>query len=374
MKGPEGRFHNPTEIHWMPWTRLGDLLPAEARRILLVHGRSSMGRVANRLEAEVLATRTVEVFRGVQPNPTAASVDTAVDRVREARPDWVVALGGGSVLDTSKAAAILAVHKHGTEAYLRGEATITRPGAPVLAVPTTAGTGSEVTPYASVIDEGERRKVSLTHDHLFPRIALLDPGLTITLPARETAASGMDALSHAVEAFWGRRATSVTDAFSLRAVGLVFRHLATAVTEPRVPEVRRGMLEASLLAGLAVSNARTTAVHAASYPLTVHFDVPHGVALALLLPAFVRFNADAVPRERAEELLDRTPGQSLEELADAIQELRDLSGLPGCLREVGVQKRDLDLLVEGSFRPDRVHNNPKPLTTEDLRRLLESIL
>ncbi len=325
----------------MSSARIGELLPSEPRRVLLVVGKASMKGVAERLTKEGLQQHDTKTFGGVTPNPTGTAAGEFRDVVRNFEPDWIIAIGGGSVLDVAKAGAVLAAHEGGVGDYLRGERVLTRPGTPVLAIPTTAGTGSEVTPFASLVLEDEMRKISLTHEYLYPQFAILDPSLTYSLPERQTAISGMDTLCHGIEAYWSLRSTPVTDALAFNAFRLALTYLEEAVKNPGNIKAREKMLEASLLGGLAVSNARTTAAHAASYPITVHFDVPHGEALGLVLPSFIRYNGDSVPQAKVAALLGTASAKSMDELALRIEELRSTIGLAESLSDRGLNTGDL---------------------------------
>ena len=368
------RYYNPTEIRWIPWQQIGELLPSEKTRILVILGRSSMRKQAEALQSEILKDYEVRLLSGISPDPSILSVNSVLKTVREFHPDWVIALGGGSVLDTAKTASLLASHPGAVQDYLRRERKVKHPGIPVIAVPTTAGTGSEVTPYASITDHERMTKISLSHDYLFPRYAVLDPQLIYSLPAKQMAISGMDALSHAIEGYWAKAATPVTDAIALRAISIILGNLETAVRHSKEIAARKAMLNGSNLAGLVISNGRTTAVHAASYPLTVRFGVPHGMACGFLLPGFIEYNEPSLQAEKRSALLRCAQVESMPGLAAVVRELRRRIGLPEKLREVGVTDQDIDTIVAGGFRPDRVGNNPRKVTEPALRKLLKEVL
>lgn len=368
------RYYNPTEIRWISWQQIGKLLPSEKTRVLVISGRSAMRKRVEALQSEILKDHHVEVLQDVGPDPTVSSVNKTLETVREIQPNWVIALGGGSVLDTAKIASLLASHPGDVQGYLRGDHKVSHPGVPVIAVPTTAGTGSEVTPYASITDQERMAKSSLTHDYLFPRYAVLDPQLTYSLPPRQMAISGMDALSQAIEGYWAKASTPVTDALALQAVSIVLANLEIAVCQPENVSARKAMLNGSNLAGLAISNAKTTAVHAASYPLTVHFGIPHGMACGFILPGFIRYNAPALGPEKQGALLRQAQVKSMDELAEIVIELREKVGLPESLGEIGITEQDIDTVVAGGFRLDRVSNNPREITPSALRKLLKEVL
>jgi alcohol dehydrogenase class IV len=321
-----------------------------------------------------LPRHAVEILPNIPADPTAASVQDVIDAVKNGRADWIIAMGGGSVLDTAKAAAVLSENPGDVVKYLRGELQVEHPGVPLIAVPTTAGSGSEVTPFASITDSQKMSKISLTHDHLYPKFALLDPSLTLSLTRRQTAVSGMDALSHAIEGFWSNRATSVTDSYALAAAKLMLSTLPNAYRSSDDIDARRLAMEGSMLAGLTISNARTTAVHAVSYPMTVHFHIPHGLACAMLLPPLIRYNAGAMNGDKEERLVGYLGLSSMEQLAEAVGDLQQQMDLPVRLRDLGLRKAHIATIVDNGFRPDRMNNNPRQISAEQLSSLLETIL
>lgn len=349
------------------------MLPAPPLKVIIIAARSSQSW-AEQLCNQWLPGYEVAILPDVPADPTAVSVQAVIDAVKTQRPDWIIALGGGSVLDAAKAAAILAENDGGVIAHLRGELQIQLPGIPLIAVPTTSGSGSEVTPYASITDSQKMRKISLAHDYLYPKFALLDPTLTTTLTRRQTAVSGMDALSHAIEGYWSNLSSSVTDAYALVAAKLMMSSLPQAYRSAEDLNARRLTMEGGMLAGLAISNARTTAVHAVSYPMTVFFHVPHGLACAMLLPPMIRFNSGAMKREKEEHLLKNLELNSMNRLAEAVEHLQEQLDLPVRLRDLGLGKHHIATIVENGFRPDRMSNNPRQITAGELGALLETIL
>ena len=316
----------------------------------------------------------MQILPNISADPSIESVQAVTETVRTEAPDWIIAMGGGSVLDTAKAAAVIATNQGEVAAYLHGQLQVESPGIPLIAVPTTAGSGSEVTPYASITDTQKMQKVSLTHDHLYPKYALLDPSLTITLTRRQTAVSGMDALSHAIEGYWSNRSTSVTDSLALAAAELIMSALGEAYRSLADINARRRTLEGSMLAGLTISNAMTTAVHAVSYPMTVFFHVPHGLACSMLLPPVIRYNAGAMGRDKEHRFLGNLGLSSMDQLAEAVAHLQEQLDLPVRLRDLGLTRNHIATIVENGFRPDRMSNNPREITASDLTALLETIL
>ncbi|MGI8830685.1 MAG: phosphonoacetaldehyde reductase [Candidatus Limnocylindria bacterium] len=288
-------FHNPVRIRFGSGALddIGELVGSRRCVVLTSEGmarRGELGRLTQALGGYVAATYTA-----VTPNPTIESATKAFQTLRGGQPEveLIVALGGGSVIDTAKAVAAqyanagkadwLSAHlRHGTPF----EPDVAAPA--ILAIPTTAGTGSEVTMWGTIWDEASGRKYSIAHPSLYPEHALLDPQLTLSVPRPTTVATALDALSHAMESIWNRSANPVSDALAMQAIGVIPGALVQALETPDNLGVRERLLAAALAAGLAMSNTRTALAHSISYPMTSRFGVPHGVACSLTLPEILR--------------------------------------------------------------------------------------
>lgn len=352
---------------------MGDILPEAPLKILIVTGRTSEHR-ARELSLGALAAYQVNIVSNIAADPTIDTVDNLVNEVRSVKPDWIIAIGGGSVIDSAKAASVLAENVGDTAKYLNGEMVFARGGAPVIAVPTTAGSGSEVTPYASITDKTQMSKNSLSDRFLYPKYAVLDPDLLLSLSPYQTGVSGMDALSHSIEGYWSNRSTPVTDALAISAANRLLMGLPRSYSHPDDTGLRRMILEGSMLAGLTISNARTTAVHSISYPITVYYGVPHGLACSLILPSVIRYNDGAMEPGKQNVLLDSLGFTSMEQLALEIENIQRHMDLPVTLRQAGLNRDDIAVIIENGFRPDRMNNNPRKLSIGDLGLLLENIL
>lgn len=367
------RFFIPTDVHWAEWYQVGNLLALPGQKVLIATSQSSKTR-AESLQKDILANHQTELLPNIGADPTIESVEHVTSGVLAAAPDWIIAMGGGSVLDTAKAAAVAATNGGDVKGLILGTSQIRNPGIPLIAIPTTSGSGSEVTPYASITDARESKKISLSHDYLFPRFALLDPSLTLSLSHWQTAISGMDALCHSIEGYWSNRATPATDALALSAARLLFDQLPETRRAPEDLTARKRTMEGSMLAGLTISNARTTAVHAISYPMTVSFGVPHGLACSLILPSMMRFNARAMPKDKEDRLLQNLGAKSMGHLAESVEQLQSNLGLPIKLSEVGIGQDGISNIVKNGYRPDRMNNNPKEISAEQLTVLLEDLI
>ncbi|MCD6359432.1 MAG: iron-containing alcohol dehydrogenase [Armatimonadetes bacterium] len=314
----------------------------------------------------------VPVFSDIDPNPVVASVDALARMIGETGADVVVGVGGGSSLDCAKAACSVAVQGGPTRRYHSGGETLDERHLPLIAVPTTAGTGSEVTPNAVLGDPEKNFKAPIVHPNFYPAVAVVDPELTVTMPRPVTAATGLDALAHALEGYWSKNHQAIADALAMRAAALVFEYLPRALEDGDDIEAREGMSLAALLGGMAFQGPQNAAVHACSFPLSNTWHLPHGTACAMTLDHFARFNAPAMG-ERGAALAQAAGFADMEALADGIAQLKRLSGLPVRLSEIGVTEEDLPALVEASFHP-LMNNNPREVTPEELTEIYRGMM
>ena len=321
--------------------------------------------------SKLLGPQRTVAYGPVSPYPTANLVDEAVDTFRRERCEAVVGIGGGSALDVAKSVAVLHANPHRTRDYLTGRASLEKPGAPFVAIPTTAGSGSEVTPWATIWDMERGRKHSLEHRWMFATTALVDPTLTNSLSPKQTALTGMDALTQAVEAYWSRNSQPISDMYALEAVRRISGNLRAAFSDEG-PQARSAMAEGSLLSGLAFSNTKTTICHSLSYPMTARFGVPHGQAVSITLPGFLLWNADAISA-KLPALLQAFGARDPEDAANGIRSLMADVGLATDFRSLGLNKTEIDLVVDEGFYADRANYNPTPVGIDDARKILFEI-
>lgn len=342
------------------------------RRVFLVTTLGMPGRPAEAALRASLANAGigVTVFAGTPAEPGETELDTAVDLARPSNGgsyDAVVGLGGGSALDLAKLVAVRLVDARPI-GELYGIANVGRRGLPTVMIPTTSGSGSEVSQDAVLTDRRAGTKRGVKDPHLVPDLALVDPAATDTCPPAVTAASGLDTLCHALEAFTGRRANPICDLYAERSIQLVWRHLVTAVTEGTETS-RDGMAEASLLAGLAFSPVGTAAVHAVGYPLSGMWGLSHGAANGLMLPAVMAFNRSAVAAKytRLEEIFET------DDLPAALVRLNERTGIPTRLRDAGIPRDSIPKMA-ALAAGDRRHldANPRPMDVQDLESVFES--
>ncbi len=360
--------------------RLGEIAAARlGARIALVTdaGLVKAGLIAPALDALAAAGIAVDVFDAVVGDPPEGVVLAAVARARAFDADGVIGFGGGSSIDVAKLVALLA---RGGQALadVYGVGLAKGPRLPFLAVPTTAGTGSEVTPIA-IVTTGTHEKKGVVSPVIIPDVALLDPDLTLGLPPHVTAATGIDAMVHAIEAYTSVSPNNnpVSRALAREALRLLGRNIERAVHHGGDREAREGMLLGSLLAGQAFANSPVAAVHALAYPIGGHFGVPHGLSNALVLPHVLRFNASACEALYAELAPDAFPDlgghASAAAFADALAALSARVGLPPRLRDVGIPREAAPMMAEDAMRQTRLLvNNPRPLAYEDARAIYEA--
>jgi len=364
-------FYNPTTVIFDILENIPKYIDSmKLGNIIIAIGRHSNERTASRLKQKILLDKNVEIVSGISPLPTSEDVDRLVKKIKAQAADLVIGLGGGSVMDVAKAAATLCRNKGLVEEYTHHRKKIEKKGIPCITIPTTAGTGSEVTQYSSLITGKE--KISLDSPFLFPTLALIDPRLTVSLPPRETAYAGMDALAQGIEATWSAKGNQISELFALETIKLVNTWLERAYLNPKDLEAREGMARASVCSGFAISSAQTTAPHSISYPLTVFFDVPHGIAVSLTLTAFMRWNEKEVPNKLA--LISRAlDSDDVDGAVRRVEAIAKKIGLPRRLRELGLSKSDIEVILEHGFRPDRIRNNPRKVTMDEMKIILESV-
>ncbi len=324
----------------------------------------------------------VTIFEKIKINPTFESIDNSTAFATNENYGLIIGIGGGSTLDCAKCTAILANNKGGIKEFLVENKKIMNIGIPLLEIPTTAGTGSEVTMWATVWRENSisRKKYSLSDEKMYAKAALLDPELTISMSPKLTAITGLDALSQAIEAFWSRNHNPTSDKHALNAISLTIENLEKAYNNPLNIGYREKMHLGSLEAGLAFSNTKTTAVHSVSYPISAYFDVPHGLACALTLGSFIEFNSissiDNLPEipERIGKISELLTSNNASEARIRIESLMKSMNLPTKLSQLGIHKKDLEVIVKEGFTMDRIENNPRVLTRNDLLKILINIL
>lgn len=363
--------------------RIGEIareLGVKKAQIVTDEGVAKSGVLDRILSPLKDAEITAVIFDEVEPNPSVQTVDRAAEQFGREGCDGVIAVGGGSPLDAGKSVGVLATNPGAATDYL-GMDKVKNPCAPVIAVPTTAGTAAEITDVAVLSDHEKKLKMGLRSAYVAPRVALLDPLLTVSLPPGPTRDSGLDALTHAIEAYIGVNAWPATDAVALKSIELVGRHLRTAVHMGQDVEARDGMLTASLLAGLAFHNTKLCLVHAITAPLGGVYNLPHGASNAIALPHAMRFLLPGAVSKYVD--IARALGQPVEGLSEraaadkavkAVEQLSRDVGLPEGLSVYGVKEEDLPGLSETIAGSYMVPLSPRIATADDILEICRAAL
>ena len=338
--------------------------------------------VAEKIE-EVLRNAGIpyEIFSDLKANPTITNVKDGVAAFKAAGADFIIALGGGSSIDTAKAVGIVVNNPVFADVRsLEGTAATKHRAVPTFAIPTTAGTAAEVTINYVITDEEARKKMVCVDPNDIPMCAIIDCELMYSMPKGLTAATGMDALTHAIESYITPGAWTMSDMFEMKAIELIARHLKNAVDNGTDTAAREGMAEAQYIAGMGFSNVGLGIVHSMAHPLGAFYDTPHGVANALLLPYVMEYNAESPARPKYLDIaramgVDAT-GMSVDEgVAAAIGAVRALSlsiGIPQRLHEIGVKREDIPALAVAAFNDVCTGGNPRPTSVEDIAALYET--
>ncbi|WP_210163140.1 iron-containing alcohol dehydrogenase [Salinarimonas rosea] len=364
--------------------RLGEIvqLTCGGARALVVTDRGIVEAGIATKVTDVLDAKGIGhvLFADVQPEPDASGVEAAVELYRSGNCDVIVAVGGGSALDTGKAVSVMLTNPGHIRDYV-GLARIQTPGAPLIALPTTAGTGSEATIWSVISERARGDKYGVGSAHMVPRVAICDPELTLTLPPRNTAVTGIDALAHALESYVNKATQPVSEALSERAMEMVARSLRTAVFAGDNVAARADMLLASTLAAMAFNPTRLGLAHALAMPLGAHAKIPHADVISILLPPVMRFNVSAnLPKfARIAELFgEQVSHLSLRQAAEAgvraVEQLIEDVGAPRSLGLYGVEERDLVFYAEEGMRSGNIAVNPRATSQNDLVGIMQACL
>jgi alcohol dehydrogenase class IV len=355
------------------------------RRVALV---SSPSLVQQGVVAEAMRLLEQEGIKGVlvaqiKTEPALELLETLSAATNAEHPDGIIGIGGGSVLDAAKLLAVRCTTAKPIREML-GIGQVETAGIPTILVPTTSGTGAEVTPNAIVTLPEEKLKVGVVSPYLYPRLAVLDPLLTVSLPPAVTASTGMDAFTHAIESYLSNKANPISDTYALESMRRISRSLEAAYRRGDDLQARTDMLLGSMYGGMALSCSGTAAVHALAYPLGGSFHIPHGTANAMLLPHVMRFNHDAV----ADRLSDvasamglKSDGQAApngkagERVVSALEDWIKSLGIPQELSSFGMERSDLAELALAASRVTRLlNNNPKPMTVADIESIYSRLV
>lgn len=323
-----------------------------------------------------------EIYSEIKPNPTVTNVQQGVEAFKNAKADCLIAIGGGSSMDTAKGIGIVSNNPEFADVVsLEGCAPTKHKSVPIIALPTTAGTGAEVTINYVIIDEKRQAKMVCVDPNDIPAVAIVDPELMYSLPKGLTAATGMDALTHAIEGYITKGAWVMSDMYELQAIKMIAENLPLAVEEPKNPVGREGMALAQYIAAQAFSNVGLGLVHGMAHPMGSLHDIPHGVANALLLPTIMEFNKPCCVEKFgviAQYMGVDTTGMTAEQAADAaVEAVRKLSirvGIPQTLGEIGITKENIPELAHQAIQDVCTPGNPRDVTEEQIIELYTKVL
>ena len=356
-------------------TLAGHLNEHHAKNPLVVIDKNLAKTGLHEKIASILVSEGIKfiVFDKVEPEPRIELADEGAALCLKNKCDSVIGIGGGSAMDVAKAIAGIATNKGAAVDYL-GLNKVPKPGLPKIMIPTTAGTGSEVTFTAVFIRKNLKKKEGMNSPHLYPDLALLDPELTLSLPPEPTAHTGLDALCHAIESYTSINASPLSEMFSLEAIALIAENLRTCVHDGKNIAARERMLLGSLYAGIGLANAGVTAVHSLSYPLGGKFGVGHGLANTILLAPVMAFNLPGALEKFADvaeamgECIDGLPLREAAYLAvDAVEALIEDCGITSSIRDFGVKEDDFPSLADVAMTVARpLENNPRKMTKEEM--------
>ncbi|MBD3387560.1 MAG: iron-containing alcohol dehydrogenase [Candidatus Altiarchaeales archaeon] len=363
-------YHLPTKVHFGAGAVEGLEDVVGGRKTLVVAGKSSMRRIGllDRV-LEILADDEVAVFEEVESDPSVETVDEGVKSAEGA--EVIVALGGGSPMDAAKAMSVVAGNGGTARDYLRGK-VVSKAGPDIIAVPTTSGTGSEVTEVSVLSDHEAKVKNSFRSVHMYPKVALDDPELTRTMPSEVTASTGLDALTHAVEALVSKRSQPICEIVCMESAKIVLENIEDAVEDGDDMEARTNMMYASLLAGIGITHAGAGVAHGLSYSLWRVTGLAHGTACGTLLPHIIRYNL-GYDNGRYGKLAVYCGFNKVEDLISRVEEINMRLGLKDRLGGLGVGEDDIASMVDvgmtGSARA-----NPRPVNEEKLASLIRDML
>lgn len=361
-----------------------DLLPDLAKELgkskgYIISGPhlNKIGMVAKCRKALKNAGMESECFTETEGNPSTDTVVKATEGFKKSKADFIVAFGGGSPLDVAKAVAVLATYGGNIVDY-EGAGKVMGPVVPMIAIPTTAGTGSEVTAFSVITDHSRNYKLTVVSNYLLPAYVILDPDLIATVPANTAAACGIDAMVHALEAYISKAASPFSDIFAREALRLIGGSIRDYVADRSNPAACESMMVGSLFAGIAFSHARLGNVHAMSHPVSAYFDVPHGVANAILLPTVVDFNKDAADPEKYRYIygcISKDMGADInftpDMLATEIRMLNYELGILPTLSDIGLTSDKFEQMADDAMKSGNIQCNPQFTMKNDILKLYE---
>lgn len=354
------------------------------KKIFLVTGKKSYFECgAEKILSSILKKYSVVQFNDFSSNPKLVDIEKGIKLFKKQNPDLVISIGGGSVIDMAKSINVLAAQDGKPKEYILKKKEVLVPGKKIIAIPTTAGTGSEATRFA-VVYIG-KTKYSLKHQFILPSCSINDPQFTYKLNKKITAETGADAFAQAIESYWSINSTDESKKYSSKAIQLILKYFIKAVKNPN-KKARLEMSRAANLAGKAINISETTACHAISYPITSYFNVAHGQAVVITLSSLLNYNSmvsslnvlDKRGKKYVQSSIDELNNllgvKNCQEASKKIERILKEVGLAITLNELGIYKKDLKIIIENGFNPERMKNNPRKMTKRELLKILVSLL
>lgn len=370
-------YYNPVRLHWgeQCLSELkGELESLQAKKILIIKwSDNALDNQAGKKLYEAVGGCEVMELTFERSNPDIHELFELYEQHKTERPDVIIAVGGGSVLDMAKSLAAILDNQYSSVEELREaiqQKNTGKPECPWIGIPTTAGTGSEVTCWATVWDSEKDAKLSLENKENYAYSAYVDSEFTISMPMNLVVSSALDAVAHATESYWAKAHNMVSEIYALKAISMIMENLEKLV-ETKEKKYYLAMAEASMLAGRAFSNTKTTACHSISYPLTLGYGIPHGVAVSMLLPSLLQINWEKIGDTEA--LLKAYGVKTSVEAGEKVEHLLDMVGISHRLSDWKVKKEQLGTIAEHCFTKGRMENNPVDLSKEDVEKILENI-
>lgn len=370
-------YYNPVRLYWDAHCISNikeNIAELGAKSVLLIKwSNAALENQAGKDMYQALSDCEVNEIVFEKSNPDISDLYELYLNKKNEKPDVIIAVGGGSVLDIAKSLAAILNNEYGDVEALRQAITNKSTGVPAcpwIGIPTTAGTGSEVTCWATIWDSAKGSKLSLEDKRNYAYAAYVDPVFTMSMPMKLVVSSALDAAAHATESYWAKAHNMVSSIYALKAISMIMTNLEALMDDPK-EEYYLAMAEASMLAGRAFSNTKTTACHSISYPLTLGYGIPHGVAVSMLLPSLLCINESKI--EAKEQLLEAYGAKTWEEAGARIVRLLDKAGISHKLSEWKVAKEDIEAIAANCFTKGRMENNPVDLSKEDVIQILTNI-
>lgn len=357
---------------------LDEIKEREYKKALVVTDKSLLDANVTSKVTELLdeISLAYEIYSDIKPNPNVANVNEGLGVLKGCKADFLIAVGGGSVIDTAKCMSIIMTNPEFSDVVsLDGTAATKNPGMPLIALPTTAGTAAEVTINYVITDDERKKKMVCVDPHDIPVVAIIDPELMATMPKSLAAATGMDALTHAMEGYITKSAWLMTDMFHKQAMNLIYHNLEKAVNE-KDKDAIEAVGYGQYIAGMGFSNVGLGIVHSMAHSLGAYFDTPHGLANALLLPHVLRWNGKVCParfrdmgREFGLDMDNLTDEEAVKKVCDAVDKLARSVGIPKTLKEIGIPYDALETLADQAINDVCTGGNPREVTKEDILAL-----